>query len=82
METNDEIMAEMKNILAEKIENETKAVLEKYHEACLALKMSVSINANITVTHYSGNGRRSNRPRTIAETNVRCETSGIVQWND
>lgn len=77
-----EVMQEMKQNLAQKIEDDILALLEKYKEPCLALKMSIDINASVNIVHYSGNGRRSNRPMTIAETKANYSTHGIINWND
>ena len=79
---NNEVMQEMKQNLVQKIENDILALLEKYEEPCLALKMSIDINASINIVHYSGNGRRSNPSMTIAETKVNSSTCGVINWND
>ena len=79
---NNEVMQEMKNNLAQKIEDDILALLKKYKEPCLALKMSIDIDASINIVHYSGNGRRSNTPMTIAETKVNSSTCGVINWND
>ena len=57
-------------------------LLEKYKEPCLALKMSIDIGASVNIVHYSGNGRRSNLPMTIAQTKANYSTRGITNWND
>lgn len=79
---NNEVMQEMKQNLAQKMHDDVLALLEKYKEPCLALKMSIDIEASVNIVHYSGNGRRSNPPMTIAETNVKDSTHGIINWND
>ena len=79
---NNEVMQEMEQNLAQKIHDDVLALLEKYKEPCLALKMSIDIDASVNVVHYSGNGRRSNRPMTIAETKANYRTHGIINWND
>jgi hypothetical protein len=80
-EDND-VMQEMKQNLAQKIHDNVLALLEKYKEPCLALKMSIDIDASVNIVHYSGNGRRSNPPITIAETKANYNTHGITNWND
>lgn len=82
MEENDELIIEMQHDLAAKIQKEVEEYLQKYKAACLALKMSIHLDANINIVHYSGNGRRSNRPMTIAEVGVGYNTSGVTNWND
>jgi hypothetical protein len=77
-----EVMQEMKQNLAQKIEDDVLALLEKYKEPCLALKMSINIDASVNIVHYSGNGRRSNPSMTIAETKANYSTHGIINWND
>ena len=77
-----EVMQEMKQNLALKIHDDILALLEKYKEPCLALKMSIDIDASVHIVHYSGNGRRSNPPRTIAQTEANYSTHGIINWND
>jgi hypothetical protein len=79
---NNEVMQEMKQNLAQKIKDDVLALLEKYKEPCLALKMSINIDASVNVVYYSGNGRRSNPPMTIAETKANYSTHGIINWND
>lgn len=79
---NNEVMQEMKQNLAQKIHDDVLALLEKYKEPCLSLKMSININAKVNVVHYSGNGRRSNPPMTIAETKADYSTHGVINWND
>ena len=77
-----EVMREMKQNLAQKIHDDILTLLEKYEEPCLALKMSIDIDASVSIVHYSGNGRRSNPPMTIAETKANYSTHGIINWND
>lgn len=77
-----EVMQEMEQNLAQKIHDDILALLEKYKEPCLALKMSIDIDASVTIVHYSGNGRRSNPPMTITETKANYSTHGIINWND
>jgi hypothetical protein len=77
-----EVMQEMKQNLAKKMRDDILALLEKYKEPCLALKMSIDIDASVNIVHYSGNGRRSNPPMTIAETKANYNTHGIIDWND
>lgn len=81
-EKTDEILEKMKYQLADKIRKETDEFLQRYKEACLAMKMTVDLTASINIVHYSGNGRRSNRPMTIPEVNVNLKTSGVINWND
>ena len=77
-----EVMQEMKQNLAKKMRDDILALLEKYKEPCLALKMSIDIDASVNIVHYSGNGRRSKPPMTIAETKANYNTHGIIDWND
>ena len=77
-----EVMQVLKQNLALKIYDDVLALLEKYKEPCLALKMSIDIDASVNIVHYSGNGRRSNPPMTIAETKANYSTHGIINWND
>ena len=44
--------------------------------------MSIDIDASVNIVHYSGNGRRSNPPMTIAETKANYSTHGTTNWND
>lgn len=81
-EKTDEVLEEMKSQLADRIRKETDEFLQRYSEACLAMKMTVDLTASINIVHYSGNGRRSNRPMTIPEVKVSVKTSGIINWND
>lgn len=82
MKSGEEILHEMKWELAHKIKKDIENILENYKEPCLALKMSIGLNANINVVHYSGNGRKSNSPATIAESGVGFTLSGVENWND
>jgi len=77
-----EVMQVLKQNLALKIYDDVLALLEKYKEPCLALKMSIDIDASVNIVHYSGNGRRSKPPMTIAETKANYSTHGIINWND
>lgn len=77
-----EVMQEMKQNLAQKIHDDVLTLLEKYKEPCLSLKMSIDIDASLNIVHYSGNGRRSKRPMTIAETKANYSIHGIINWND
>ena len=79
---NNEVIQEMRQNLAQKIQHDILALLEKYKEPCLALKMSIDIDASVNIVHYSGNGRRSKPPMTIAETKANYSTHGITNWND
>ena len=79
---NNEVMQEMKQNLAQKIHDDVLALLEKYKEPCLALKMSIDIDASVNIVHYSGNGRKSNPPMTIAQTTADYRTHDIINWND
>lgn len=82
MKSGEEILNEMKWELAQKIKKDMEGVLEGYKEPCLALNMSISLNANINVVHYCGNGRKSNKPMTIAESTVGFKLAGVENWND
>ena len=77
-----EVMQVLKQNLALKIYDDVLALLKKYEEPCLALKMSIDIDASVNIIHYSGNGRKSNPPMTIAETKANYSTHGIINWND
>lgn len=82
MTQNNKIMQDMKTQLVERIEREVTEFLNQYGEPCVALGTSVYLDAKISVVHYSGNGRKNNRPTTIAEINVSSNTSGVCEWND
>ena len=82
MKSSEEILSEMKRELADKIKKDIENVLENYKEPCLALKMPIDLKANISVVHYSGNGRKSNPPMTIAESGVGFTLSDVENWND
>ena len=77
-----EVINEPRQTLCKNIQSDVLKCLNKYKEACLSLKMSINLDANVRVVHYSGNGRRSNPPMTIAETKANYSTHGITNWND
>ena len=77
-----EVINELRQTLCKNIQSDVLKCLNKYKEACLSLKMSINLDANVRVVHYSGNGRKNEKPITIAETSVCYNTSGVTNWND